>query len=618
MKTFRWNSISVRLFVWFLVPTLFLLFLLTGIFYTYSTKQMNARMTEISEKNVLQAGDTFSLLAQSYNSMSKSITASSDVQRVLAEGETTPALQLINERTVVNVLESVFNSRNDLAGLHIITNSGKIYSYDMSTPVYRPFLQSPWYEAIRRSQGEMIWFGMKQPTLTVKDDPVFSFGRIIYDLYSRKPLGVLLIEANPRPIVSALDNLRIGPQSRSYIMDSGGLILAETGKAETQAADIDRLLQTKGAARIASSADGANLIVAADEQLFKWTVVSVIPKAGFQVQLEEANRFFLVVIILLLAAAVVLATVMSRSISAPIVRLVREMRAVERGNLHALLEIRSFEEMNYLAANFNSMVARVRKLVERMRIATASEKNAQIYALQSQVNPHFLYNTLDMIYWELDESNNERLGNIVLALSKMFRYSSEWEHSDVTLREELDQTHNYLHIIEARSGNFSEIRIDIPDEWLHFPIPKMTLQPLIENAVIHGLSKQEKPGIICVDMEIGEQDMSIRIRDNGIGIPAPKLQELQTVLDKVTQLEMQHFEEEERSHRVPEPFHPRGTEKAGIGLTNVHRRLVLKFGRLYGLHIDSEPDRGTTVTIRLPKRAPVVSGAYSMRGDEAS
>jgi two-component system sensor histidine kinase YesM len=629
LKNFRWNTISVRLFIWFLFSTLFLVILLTGTFYTYSTNQMSLRIAEIAKKNVSQAADNFSLLAQGYNSLSKSITANSEVQRVLTDDEATPALQLINGRTIINVLEAAFSSRNDLIGIHIITDSGKVYSYEAAAHPYESnFMVSVWYGEIRHSQGEMLWFGMKKPTLTEQEQPVFSFGRLIYDLYSRKPIGVLLIESSPRPILSTLDNLHMGPQSQAFIMTLNGPrtqsvpsrreILAETGMTNKLTPEIDHLLDFEEETRIPNQIEADDLIVIEDQPNLKWSIVSVTPKSNFQVQLQEANRFFLIVLCFLLLAAVILATIMSRSISAPIIRLVREMKAVERGNLNTIVEIRSFEEMNYLVTNFNQMVGRIKQLIDRVRIVTASEKNAQLYALQSQVNPHFLYNTLDMIYWELDEIKNEKLGDVIFALSKMFRYSSEWDHSDVTLQEELEQTQNYLHIIQARSGGRMQIRIDIPYEWLHFQIPKMTLQPLIENAVIHGLSKLERPGVICVDMEIGEQDLIIRIQDNGSGMTKPKLVELQKTLEKVTLLEVHHFEEEEKNYRIMEQTNPVGTARAGIGLVNVHRRLVLKFGPLYGLQMESEQDSGTMITITLPKRIPVSMINYDILSGGAS
>ncbi|MEK3725758.1 cache domain-containing sensor histidine kinase [Paenibacillus sp. FSL H8-0034] len=620
MKKFRWNTISVRLFIWFLFSTLFLVLLLASIFYTYSTNQMSLRIAEIARKNVSQAADNFNLLAQGYNSLSKSITASSDVQRVLTEDETTPALQLINNRTIINLLEAAFYSRNDLVGIHIITNWGKVYSYEAATHPYETnLLESAWYDEIRHSQGELLWFGMKKPTLTVQDQPVFSFGRLIYDLYSREPIGVLLIEASPRPILSTLSNLHMGAGSLAFIMKSADTrypgmpnkneILAESGRSSEQFPEIDLLLNDREAVQMSNhvDTDPEHLIVMEEQPNLKWSIVSVTPKSNFQVQLQEANRYFLIVLCFLLLVAVILATIMARSISAPIIRLVREMKALERGQLNTIVEIRSFEEMNYLVANFNQMVSRIQQLVDRVRIVTASEKNAQLYALQSQVNPHFLYNTLDMIYWELDDRKNDKLGDVILALSKMFRYSSEWHHSDVTLQEELDQTHNYLHIIQARSGGRLQIDLNIPDEWLQVQIPKMTLQPLIENAVIHGLSKLDRAGLISVQMEIGEQDLQIRIQDNGSGISYPKLVDLQKTLEKVTLLELHHFEEEEKNYRIMEQANPVGTASAGIGLVNVHRRLVLKFGVLYGLQIASEQGSGTAITITLPKVIPVSS-----------
>ncbi|OXM85579.1 cache domain-containing sensor histidine kinase [Paenibacillus rigui] len=625
----RWNTISTRLFVWFLLSVLLLLSLLSGIFYQYSTEQMNHRFGEIARKNVSQALDNFGLLAEGYNSLSKTISTNSDVQRILTDHDVTPSLALINERTIINLLEAVFYSRNDLMAIHVISSTGKVYSHEASVHPYAPhFMQSSWYADILRSQGEMVWFGTHTTTLTVQDQPVVSFGRVIYDLYSREPIGVLLIEANPLPILTTLANLQVGPDSQAYIaafprgtgrQDASEAyeLLAESGtdagSGLTPWSAIEPMLGVKDKARIVTRDEHGDLVVIGNQPVLNWSVVSITPKSNFQVQLEQANRFFIMVLGLSVLAAIALATVMSRSISAPMIRLVREMKAIERGNLNLMEEVRSFEEMNYLMHNYNVMILRIRELIDRVRTVTSSEKNAQLYALQSQVNPHFLYNTLDLIYWELEEMKNERLENIILSLSRMFRYSSEWEQTDVTLEEELKQMHHYLVIIQARAEHHLDIRNEIPETWHQVRIPKMTLQPLIENAVVHGLSQKNQQGLIHLRLAAAKDCLQIQIHDNGGGIQPAKLLELQRMLDKVVQLEGILYEEEEKPIRRLEEM-PIGTEGAGIGLINVHRRLVLKFGAQYGLRIDSEDGGGTTVLISLPKPTDACHFEYHIAG----
>jgi two-component system, sensor histidine kinase YesM len=248
------------------------------------------------------------------------------------------------------------------------------------------------------------------------------------------------------------------------------------------------------------------------------------------------------------------------------------------------------------------MVSRMNNLVERVRFVSTSEKNAQLHVLQSQVNPHFLYNTLDMIYWMLDEKGNEKLGNIILSLAKMFRYSSDWENAEVTLRDELEQVNHYLAILQVRMDGRLQLTLDIPEKWLDILLPKMTLQPIIENAIIHGLAKQQNEGHLSLSTESNGNVLSLIIQDDGRGITHKHLEDLQHDLLQITKLESEVPGSEHSNHSNPnQGALAKGKQHdSGVGLINVHRRLVLKFGAPYGLTIESEHEKGTVVSVRLP------------------
>jgi two-component system sensor histidine kinase YesM len=245
-----------------------------------------------------------------------------------------------------------------------------------------------------------------------------------------------------------------------------------------------------------------------------------------------------------------------------------------------MVNVSSYQEINILVASFNRMVRRIEELIERVKLSSVSEKNAELHALQSQVNPHFLYNTLDMIYWMLDEEGNEQLGELVLSLSSMFRYSSHWEDgAEVTLAEELEQTGHYLAIISIRLEGRLQIVTEIGERWLGIKVPKMTVQPVIENAVKHGLEPLDRQGILKVYTCEEDNILKLVIEDNGNGMTETELQHLLDSLDGRG---------------------PRESGKSGIGLQNLHRRLQHMFGESYGLQIQSYPGTGTRVSILLP------------------
>ncbi len=215
--------------------------------------------------------------------------------------------------------------------------------------------------------------------------------------------------------------------------------------------------------------------------------LSTTSSEDLNAELVQNQRYLLIVALIFIIVSVLIASIVSKGISLPLKRVIWEMKWGETGNFRHTVNIESYEVNNQLATSFNHIVSQIAELVELVRITSASEKNAELHALQTQVNPHFLYNTLDPIYWMLDEKGQDQLGEVVLSLSHMLRYSSHWEEgADVSLREGLEQIGHYLTIIQVRLQGRVSVGISM-DGWLDIRLPKMILQPLIENAAEHGL-----------------------------------------------------------------------------------------------------------------------------------
>lgn len=454
---------------------------------------------------------------------------------------------------------------------------------------------------MQQSDGTMVWGGMLEESLTVREDPVFTYGRLITNLITAQPLGVIIIEADPRTFLSSMNNLTINSKSRSYVFSDANQLLVSSHTDETLPESMLDLDQYEFDNKAVDASNESHLIVIAEEHKLGWKLLTLTPKPVAKLEQAEANRYFVLVTVVIVIITTLLAAFLSRSVSKPIKAIVNEMRRVERGDLTTQPKpTKSYDEMNYLNDHFNRMVSEINGLVERNKIVAASEKNAQIHALQSQVNPHFLYNTLEMIYWLLDEQQNEKLANLILSLSRMLRYSSDWRNSVASLEEELVQINHYMTIIEARSDRRIFVEHNIDEQWLITPLPKMTLQPLIENAVIHGLSGRASEGKISISLIEEGQSICILLRDNGVGIPDLKLKELQQSLKRAEQLKWNELLEEERKSLSAEPAIYGKSSGSGAGFLNVHRRMILEYGTGYGLQIESEVSIGTTVTIIVP------------------
>ncbi|WP_342550028.1 sensor histidine kinase [Paenibacillus sp. FSL P2-0089] len=581
------HSIHHRLFLLFLFCMSSILLIVSLLYYNRTTDQLHEKIGDLSQKNVAQSAGLFTLLYKGYDALSKSLSNNFEMIRLINEKTDGPAVAYINEQTVTNIIGSIFYSRDDLVGIHVITDRGKIYNYGNYMNVVDPnYRQEDWYRQLQASSGKMVWLGVYPHSLIdqVEDSPVFAFGRQLYDLNEHKPIGIVLYETDPQPVLDALENLKLGAHSQVYLMSPDGRFVTSATDPQPDAARLPKLPASE---HVMVQQERGQLVVASKLSFSGWWVMSITPDKDLNVELVEMKRYLLIVISALILVSTLIASIVSQTISSPLKKLIREMRQVEVGNFGGMVKVSSYQEINILVASFNRMVRRIEELIERVKLSSVSEKNAELHALQSQVNPHFLYNTLDMIYWMLDEEGNEQLGELVLSLSSMFRYSSQWEDgAEVSLREELEQIGHYLKIISIRLEGRLVIVTDIDERWLNIRVPKMTVQPVIENAVKHGLEPLSRQGILKVYTRQEDDHLELIVEDNGDGMNGEQLARLQESLNV----------------DGPDSSGSSGREggKSGIGLQNLHRRLRFMFGEGYGLQIQSFPGEGTQVAIVLP------------------
>ncbi|OXM83556.1 cache domain-containing sensor histidine kinase [Paenibacillus rigui] len=630
------HSIYSRLFILFLVCMLSLLIIVSGLYYKRSTDQVHQKISDIAQKNVYQTSELFDLLLGGYDTLTKSVTGNFDLQRLLPDDTLKdPAVRAINERSIVNILGANYYSREDIIGIHVVSKSGTPYSYGNYMSVIDPgFQQSDWYRKVSVSTGELVWLGVHEHSVIDQNESraVFAFGRQMYDLHTHQPVGMVLVETNPQQILAALSNLQLGARSEVYMLSADGEVMAASREEPQLIHELDRKLRLLQEHEVLVEEQGGYMIVGSRPSLADWQFISITPEADLNVELDRMKQYLLVVGSILVVVSTVLATLVSKSFASPLKRLIQEMKQVEMGNFRGgPVTVNSYEEINSLVSSFNQMVGRMDELIERVKSVSTSEKNAQLQALQSQVNPHFLYNTLDMIYWMLDEQEQDKLGSVVLALSNMFRYSSHWEaNSVVTLEEELEQIQHYLTIIQLRLDGRLQVDIQVEAQWQRIRLPKMTLQPIIENAVKHGLERRQEAGLLRVYAQADDIRLRLYIEDNGPGMDAAALARLQASLvsagDAPAAAEASAAPgtaataagQSEAADRpaasaaaaaTAEPGDAAARLRQGIGLQNVHRRLQLMFGEGYGLDVRSEQGRGTVICISVPSQ----SGSWNRR-----
>ena len=300
-------------------------------------------------------------------------------------------------------------------------------------------------------------------------------------------------------------------------------------------------------------------------------------RAAYQTFFMNLVRFSLLGMGLLLLLVIILSYYIPRSITMPITRISRVTNQVAKGNLSVRAAAESGAEARMLSDSLNAMIDKINELLDQVTTEQIRLRKAEFELLQAQINPHFLYNTLDTIVWLAEAGDQKRVVSMVGNLSDFFRTSLNQGKDIISIREELAHVRSYLEIQQVRYQDILRYEITVPEDLYEYKIPKITIQPLVENALYHGIKNKRGQGTITVTGKSKENGFVLYVRDNGIGMTQERLNEVRAGLQKLSY-----------------------TGKEIYGLYNVNERIRLNFGETYGISIESTYGEGTCVSISLP------------------
>lgn len=408
-----------------------------------------------------------------------------------------------------------------------------------------------------------------------------------------------------KPIISEYLNTQIGVQRVSMAasefssvledalpVQNGLLYIVNTNHQLIGASDLDRYRKMSGSEianktieragqwTMLENQDSMYLCHAQTLANTDWTLVAMIPYEAIMQEENTVRGILFSIAFLVIAICGVLIYFFSRSVTRRLSILSHTMHEVEKGNLQVELKAKDTDEIGMLYQSFNFMLRNMKALVKEQYENGKAIKSAELKALQAQINPHFLYNTLDLINWEAMDHNAPEIAEISRALARYYKISLNRGEDIITLNEELRHVETYVQIQNYRFDNRISLHIDVPEELRSLKIQKIVLQPLVENSILHGMLmlEQGEKGTVTITGWKQSGDLFLTVKDEGVGMPASQLRNILT--DKPV------------------------VDRHGYGIRNIHKRLQLQYGEKYGLHFDSTPGKGTTVTIRIPIDPP--------------
>ena len=306
-------------------------------------------------------------------------------------------------------------------------------------------------------------------------------------------------------------------------------------------------------------------------------------RVGIRQDVERAITVITIILVFILIGAFVISRKIVEGITEPIQKLCEAAEAAGSGDFKIRAEDKGLDEISVLNESFNQMVEEIGQLVEDIHTEELNLRAAELRVLQEQINPHFLYNTLDNIIWLAESNDTEQVVKMVSSLSSFFRTTLSKGKEFITVKEEEQHIRSYLEIQQFRYRDILAYEIAIPEELYQYEVIKLTLQPLVENALYHGVKKKRGVGHIYVSAEYCQDVIIFKVKDDGIGMEEARLAQVRAMLES-GQLEKKE-------------------DSGGFGLVNVNQRIKLHYGKEYGLKVQSVYGEGTEIWVRIPARA---------------
>ncbi len=485
---------------------------------------------------------------------------------------------------IENMVRGFFTSGQNISGIYIYSGAD---SYSIgSVKEITVYAAASWYSMLMSSDGEVKWLNTRRETTKILsgsvDQYVFSLGRRLVDILSLEKLGILLIDVDESVLEESYKSLLIADDIEAFICDREGNIVSHTdnskiGKNIGTTPYVKMALDSKTSdGRFSYKSDDMDVMTLySTSEVTGWKLMVVIPSSYLYREVNAIRDIFLVVGIILTAIFFIIVLFLSNRLTKPMRRLMHTMNQAENGNLDVKVENIKMDEIGQLGLGFNSMICKIKALMEKSISEERQKKVIELEALHAQINPHFLYNTLNSVKWMAKMQGASNISSTVTALVKLLRISINLSSEMILFKDEIEYVKNYIFIQKIRFNEQIEVKYNIDESCNECKIPKLILQPIVENSIVHGFMEEGGDSLTILIKAYREDDILIvEISDDGVGIEEDTLSKL---------------------------FLTRDVNKfSTVGLNNVNDRIRLYFGDSYGIRVKSELNKGTIVKIILP------------------
>ncbi|MEK4474114.1 sensor histidine kinase [Paenibacillus sp. FSL R7-0048] len=549
------------------------LFSLTVLQYVYRIydKQIYEKASEVLGMSSISIENALRELDQ----LSFTVVSDEQIQECLRQlqNDPQPYERQVLHNKIINRLVAFAGAEKYVYSMMLMDTSGGVMTAGNREGVSQD-LQDQLKPLAAEASGSIVWYpqGNRNSLLAVRQIKSYTGSTFTLD-----DLGTLVIRIRIDLIIadstSDTDQLiAVDATTGQAIYPEAPILLPEELKEETERPELYRTAKYQ---------EGTYFITKTKSSYIDWIYINATPFNEMFKHITFVKKLVVIIFALILLIGLLLGYRLARSIVRPISKLTKKMKQIEKGDLDNLEEQSlgvvsqtAQDEVSQLNRTFKMMIRRIRELIDENYAKQLIIRETELKALQAQINPHFLYNTLESINWLAKMNKQAKISEMVEALGYLFRSSIGLKDPLITLEKEITIVRNYVIIQKTRFDERLDFRMDVPEHLHDALIPKLTLQPLIENAIRYALEPNIEPCTISITVSEDEQGLDIRVSDNGPGMSAEFIKDLQMGRVK--------------------------TRGEGIGLANIAERIQIVFGPEWGTSIESEPGQGTTIHVRIP------------------
>ena len=548
-----------------------------------SARTIEAEVTNHTVQLIRQVQRNIEFYVREMEGVASIVTEDPDVQVFFNTSQNAGSFSADHAARALRLLRTMTTVHPEIAGILLVNERDMHVSNEIEPVTRDPLLAETWYEKARASPASVQLLPRPvgrnlRNTRGFGADDVVSVAKAVSDPGTGVCRGVVLIDMRLQVVQDIFKDMRLG---------RGGFLFIEDAEGEMVYAPVNPVvyrvraewLRGPSVTTVRAIKGQDYQIIAQNSDYTGWKTIGTFPLNEIYGQVGTIRYYSLIIAGVTVLVALVASLFFTGSIARPVIELRSLMKEAEEGNLAVRFEGRQEDEIGHLGKSFNTMIEEIQKLIDLVYREQQSKREAELKSLQEQIKPHFLYNTLDTIQWMAQEHGAEDIVSVVGALTTLFRIGISRGKEMIPLKDELQHVRSYLVIQKARYEDKFDFSLCAQDELLPFMVLKLTLQPLVENAIYHGIKERRGHGSIRIEALDREGMLVLRVCDDGVGMTEGKLEELRAEL---------------RGAKAP------SSTQGGYGLSNVNERIQLSFGLKYGLRFESAPGRGTTVEILHP------------------